>query len=170
MGPRLQNEDADALTNINFRHLKAENLIDVALQNLRFGVFDGLLESGEAYFAEVEAAKFAYNKQMAEKPKSSALRRRKRSCTRLIVARLSAAEVVLQPCFWPLSVEGRLHRPRGPLAEAQGRHLSALCSAVFRVGERLGRSPVPMQIGFPTLPPPVQKIVKSDKLANMHLT
>jgi hypothetical protein len=75
--PRLQNEEADALTNSDFRHFRAENRIHVALESLRFGVLDRLLESGEAYFAETEAAKLAYKERRAQEPKGPARRKRK---------------------------------------------------------------------------------------------
>jgi hypothetical protein len=75
--PRLQNKEADALTNSDFRHLRAENRIHVAIESLRFGVLDRLLESGEAYFAETEAAKLAFKERRAQEPKGSARRRRK---------------------------------------------------------------------------------------------
>ena len=75
--PRLQNEEADALTNSDFRHFRAENRIDVSLKDLNFGVLDRLLESGEAYVAETEAAKLAYKELRALEPKGSARRKRK---------------------------------------------------------------------------------------------
>jgi hypothetical protein len=75
--PRLQNEEADALTNSDFRHFRAENRIHVALESLRFGVLDRLLGSGEAYFAETEAAKLAYKERRALEPKGPARRKRK---------------------------------------------------------------------------------------------
>ena len=67
--PRLQNEEADALTKFDFRHFKTKNRIDVSLESLRFAV--------EGYLAEVEAAKIAYKKQRAGEPKSFARRKRK---------------------------------------------------------------------------------------------
>ena len=75
--PRLQNEEADALTNFDFQHLNTDGRIDVSLESLCFGVLRRLLESGELYFAEVGAAKPAYKKQRAGEPKSSVLRTRK---------------------------------------------------------------------------------------------
>ena len=75
--PRIQNEEADALTKLYFRHFKIENRIDVSLKSLRLGVLEGLGDSGEAYFADVEAAMIAYKKPRFEEPMSSALRRRK---------------------------------------------------------------------------------------------
>ena len=62
---------------LDFRHNRAESRIDVTLKDLRFGVLDRLLDSGESYFAEVEAAKLAYKEQRAQEPKGSARRKRK---------------------------------------------------------------------------------------------
>ena len=72
--PRLQNEEADALSNIDFR---AENRIDVFVKDIRFDVLGRLLKSGEVYFAKVEAAKIAYKQQRAQEHKGSARRQRK---------------------------------------------------------------------------------------------
>ena len=55
--PRLQNEEADALTNSDFRHFSAELRVPVKLEEMRFEVLDQLLETGEAYREEVEAAR-----------------------------------------------------------------------------------------------------------------
>ena len=52
--PRFQNEEADALTKSDIRHFRAENRIHVAIECLRFGVLDRLLESGEDCFAETK--------------------------------------------------------------------------------------------------------------------
>ena len=77
MGASHTNQEADALTNFDFGHLRVENRIDVSLKDLRFSVLDRLLESGEAHFAEVEVAKIAYKQQRAQEPKGSARRKRK---------------------------------------------------------------------------------------------
>ena len=55
--PRLQNEEADALTNSDFRHFSEELRVPVKLEELRFEILDQLLETGEAYLSEVEAAR-----------------------------------------------------------------------------------------------------------------
>ena len=47
--PRLQNEEADALTNWEFRHFNPSNRIDVKLEELSFGVLDRLFEVGDEY-------------------------------------------------------------------------------------------------------------------------
>ena len=70
--PRLQNEEADALTNGDFRHFTASNRIQVDFGKLKFGVLDALLKEGLDYYDEVEARKAAHKKAKAvegEKPK-----------------------------------------------------------------------------------------------------
>ena len=57
--PRLQNEEADSLTNSDYRHFSPENRIEVDLEKLEFGVLDRLLEVGEAFHAEREARRDA---------------------------------------------------------------------------------------------------------------
>ena len=51
--PRLQNEEADALTNSDFRHFDGAKRIPVTLEGLRFGVLDDLMKEGLAYHDEV---------------------------------------------------------------------------------------------------------------------
>ena len=53
--PRLQNEEADALTNCDYRHFNPANRIPVALDALPFGVLPGLLAEGQRFYEEVEA-------------------------------------------------------------------------------------------------------------------
>ena len=53
--PRLQNEEADALTNWDFRHFDLKRRIDVDLGALKFNIMDDLFESGEAYLKELES-------------------------------------------------------------------------------------------------------------------
>ena len=55
--PRLQNEEADALTNSDFRHFSADKRIEVDLSSLPFLLMNDLFEEGEAYLAELEALK-----------------------------------------------------------------------------------------------------------------
>ena len=59
--PRLQNEEADALTNSDFRHFRPERRIEVKLDNLEFVVMDKLFEEGERYVAELEKLKAEEN-------------------------------------------------------------------------------------------------------------
>ena len=51
--PRLQNEEADALTNSDFRHFDSAKRIPVTLEGLRFGVLDDLMREGLSYHDEV---------------------------------------------------------------------------------------------------------------------
>ena len=53
--PRLQNEEADALTNADFRHFSPKNRMPVELADLKFGVLDELMCSGIEYHDEVSA-------------------------------------------------------------------------------------------------------------------
>ena len=57
--PRLENEEADALTNSDFRHFSAALRVKVDIENLPFGVLPKLLEHGEDYVAELETLKLA---------------------------------------------------------------------------------------------------------------
>ena len=52
--PRLQNEEADALTNWDFRHFNPANMIDVDLGALKFNIMNELFATGDAYLAELE--------------------------------------------------------------------------------------------------------------------
>ena len=51
--PRLQNEEADALTNLDFCHFAPENGIHVELADLRFGVLDEFMRTGLEYHDEI---------------------------------------------------------------------------------------------------------------------
>ena len=55
--PRLENEEADALTNFEFRHFDPARRIEVNLKDLKFAVLDDLFREGESYIAELEKAK-----------------------------------------------------------------------------------------------------------------
>ena len=50
--PRLENEEADALTNSDFRHFRAESRLEVDPAALPFGVLPRLLEQGELFVSE----------------------------------------------------------------------------------------------------------------------
>ena len=52
--PRLQNEEADALTNWDFRHFDMKRRIDVDLGALKFNIMDDLFDAGEAYLKDLE--------------------------------------------------------------------------------------------------------------------
>ena len=55
--PRLQNEEADALTNSDFRHFDAAKRVQVDLEELPFKILNDLFTEGEAYVAELEELK-----------------------------------------------------------------------------------------------------------------
>ena len=71
--PRLENEEADALTNSDFRHFSAEHRVEVDMAALPFGVLPRLLEAGEGYVAELEALRIAKAKSL----ESAGAKRRK---------------------------------------------------------------------------------------------
>ena len=75
--PRLQNEEADALTNSEFHHFKEANRIEVDLGKLKFLVMDSLFELGEEYEAELAALKAAEKRKTDEHGKTPGKRRRK---------------------------------------------------------------------------------------------
>ena len=49
--PRLQNQEADDLTNDEFHHFRAEKRIPVDLNNLGFDLMDSLFAAGDEYRA-----------------------------------------------------------------------------------------------------------------------
>ena len=53
--PRLENEEADALTNFEFRHF-------VRLEDLKFVVLNDLFEEGERYITELEKVRELHKK------------------------------------------------------------------------------------------------------------
>ena len=55
--PRLQNEEADALTNWDFRHFDLDRRVEVDLDSLGFMVMNDLFDAGEAYLTELEDLK-----------------------------------------------------------------------------------------------------------------
>ena len=55
--PRLENEEADALTNDDFRHFDSKKRIGVDIANLGFKVLPMLFQVGEDYVAELEHKK-----------------------------------------------------------------------------------------------------------------
>ena len=55
--PRLQNEEADALTNSDFRHSSVARRIPVKLDELQFVVLNDLFPTGDAYITALEALK-----------------------------------------------------------------------------------------------------------------
>ena len=55
--PRLQNQEADDLTNDEFHHFRAEKRIPVDLNKLGFDLMDSLFAAGDEYVAELEQAR-----------------------------------------------------------------------------------------------------------------
>ena len=58
--PRLENEEADGLTNFDFRHFDPRNRIHVDLKDLNFAVLDDLFKVGTEYVNRLEAEKAKY--------------------------------------------------------------------------------------------------------------
>ena len=65
--PRDQNEEADSLTNSDFRHFSPDKRINVELEKMPFGVLQELLARGENYLSELAALKLT-EKKMPEAP------------------------------------------------------------------------------------------------------
>ena len=55
--PSLQNEEADALTNSDFRHFSVARKVPVKLEELQFVVLNELFQTGDAYVTELDALK-----------------------------------------------------------------------------------------------------------------
>ena len=73
--PRLQNEEADALTNGEFGHFDPAKRIPVNLDDLGFHVLNELFEEGEAYIADLEQLKKDEKAKKARKVTTEAVRR-----------------------------------------------------------------------------------------------
>ena len=63
--PRLQNQEADDLTNDEFRHFDMKRRIVVDVEQLGFGLMTELFKAGDAYTSELEAVR-KITKQKAE--------------------------------------------------------------------------------------------------------
>ena len=63
--PRLQNQEADDLTNEEFRHFDPKRRIHVDLKSLGLEVMDSLFAAGDEYMTELEQAR-ASEKRKAE--------------------------------------------------------------------------------------------------------
>ena len=57
--PRLQNEEADALTNADYRHFSKAKRIHVDIDRLGFRLLPMLFEAGEAYVKELDDSRAA---------------------------------------------------------------------------------------------------------------
>ena len=68
--PRLQNQEADDLTNYEFRHFDPAKRINVELKDLRFKIMDQLFEVGDEYIKELESIR-ASEKRKAENRKKA---------------------------------------------------------------------------------------------------
>ena len=63
--PRLQNEEADALTNSDFRHFDSSKRVEVDLDQLNFVILNDLFAEGDAYTAELAALKLQEKERKA---------------------------------------------------------------------------------------------------------
>ena len=75
--PRLQNEEADALTNWDFRHFNPTKRVEVDLQRLEFLVMTRLFANGDSYLAESEelkANRAKLDEPLRKRPKTKAER------------------------------------------------------------------------------------------------
>ena len=73
--PRLQNEEADALTNADYRHFSADKRIPVDVDHLGFKLLPMLFETGERYVKELELARKAAKEKAEEDRKRGVARR-----------------------------------------------------------------------------------------------
>ena len=73
--PRLQNQEADDLTNDEFRHFDMTKRIAVDLKTVGFAVMDRLFEEGDAYIKELDEARTLLKKRLESK-KARELERR----------------------------------------------------------------------------------------------
>ena len=55
--PRMENEEADALTNFDFRHFSPEKRVKVDLADLNFAVLNDLFKAGSEYISRLEEEK-----------------------------------------------------------------------------------------------------------------
>ena len=55
--PRQENQEADDLTNMEFKSFDAKHRLDVNLEELNFGVLRDLFQVGDSYVQELEAIK-----------------------------------------------------------------------------------------------------------------
>ena len=75
--PRLQNEEADALTNSEFHHFRPENRIEVDLGKLGFVVMDELFAVGENYLSELAELKEGEKRRVEKEGKAPVKKRKK---------------------------------------------------------------------------------------------
>ena len=75
--PRLQQEEADALANSDFRHFSVAKRILVKLEELQLVVLNVLFQTGDAYITELEALKAQVNWARETSAPASAKRSKK---------------------------------------------------------------------------------------------
>ena len=87
--PRDQNEEADALTNLDFRHFDPARRVEVDLERLQFNVMKDLFAAGDDYLAELDALKLKAKSSPASAPAAGEKTRKRqfRRCVRPIPGR-----------------------------------------------------------------------------------
>ena len=65
--PRDENQEADDLTNDEFRHFDLKKRIKAELKDLKFTIMDSLFAVGDTYLAELEAARDSEKRKRAVK-------------------------------------------------------------------------------------------------------
>ena len=61
---RLRNQEADDITNVEFRRFKEENGIDVDVKKFGFDLMQSHFDSGDSYVAELEQARNLHKKKI----------------------------------------------------------------------------------------------------------
>ena len=79
--PRLENEEADALTNLDFRHFSPARRVEIDLAKIEFGLLNILFQKGEEYLAELDAAKEKVREKKAKQLMRGEAREDKRKRT-----------------------------------------------------------------------------------------
>ena len=65
--PRLQNQEADDLTNMELRHFDPKKRIDVDINKLGFDLMESLFKVGDTYLEELEEVRTAEKLKLAAK-------------------------------------------------------------------------------------------------------
>ena len=74
--PRLQNQEADDLTNDEFRHFDPKKRIKVELADLKFRIMDSLFAVGDKYMSDLEEARASEKRKRMEKKARGSTERR----------------------------------------------------------------------------------------------
>lgn len=69
--PRLQNQEADDLTNEEFRHFDPKKRIPVKLEELGFKIMDSLFKVGDDYLLELERLRASEKRKATERQDKS---------------------------------------------------------------------------------------------------